>query len=136
MEINEVNLEKLMEADVNMRDKIAELEDEIKGIKEKRDQVQDALNEACKQLNVSSLKTKVGSLSRTLKTRYWTSDWPSMYNFLKENDALELMEKRISQGNMKDFIANNPDLLPPGLQASQEYSITIRKSRDKDKENV
>jgi hypothetical protein len=59
-----------------------------------------------------------------------------MYNFLKENDALELMEKRISQGNMKDFIANNPDLLPPGLQASQEYSITIRKSRDKDKENV
>jgi hypothetical protein len=136
MEINEVNLEKLMEADVNMRDKIAELEDEIKGIKEKRDQVQAALNEACKQLNVSSLKTKVGSLSRTLKTRYWTSDWPSMYNFLKENDALELMEKRISQGNMKDFIANNPDLLPPGLQASQEYSITIRKSRDKDKENV
>ena len=136
MEINEVNLEKLMEADVNMRDKIAELEDEIKGIKEKREQVQAALNEACKQLNVSSLKTKVGSLSRTLKTRYWTSDWPSMYNFLKENDALELMEKRISQGNMKDFIANNPDLLPPGLQASQEYSITIRKSRDKDKENV
>ena len=33
MELNEVNLEKLMEADVAMRDKIAELETEIKDIK-------------------------------------------------------------------------------------------------------
>ena len=135
MEINEVNLEKLMTTEIAMRDKIDDLENQIKEIKAQREQVQFALNEACRQLNVSSLKTKVGTLTRTLKTRYWTSDWPSMYNFLKENDALELMEKRISQTNMKDFIASNPNLAPPGLQTTQEYAVQIRRNKD-NKETV
>jgi phage shock protein A len=130
MELNEVNLEKLMQADVNMRDEIDKLEQQIKDIKAKREQVQLALNEACRELNVSSLKTKVGTLSRTLKTRYWTDNWSSMYEFMKEHDALELMEKRLAQGNMKEFLANNPDVLPPGLQSTQEYQVVIRRNRE------
>ena len=93
------------------------------------DTVQNALNEVCQKLNVTSLKTAAGTLTRTLKTRYWSSDWPEMYKFLKENDVLELMEKRISQGNMKEFVANNPDLSPPGLQATNEYTVSIRKNK-------
>ena len=129
MELDDNQLEKLMQADINMREAIHDLESKISEIKVKRDQVQEALNEACRTLNVTSLKTKVGTLTRKLKTRYWTSDWPEMYKFLKENDVLELMEKRISQGNMKDFVANNPDLSPPGLQATSEYTVSIRKNK-------
>ena len=130
MELNEVNLEKLMEADVHMRDEIAKLEDQIKEIKGKREKVQMALNEACRELNVSSLKTRVGTLTRSLKTRYWTDNWPMMYEFMKENDALELMEKRLAQGNLKDFLDKNPDVLPPGLQSTQEYQVVIRRNRE------
>ena len=136
MELNDNQLEKLMQADINMREAIQKLENEISDKKAKRDQVQAALNEACRTLNVSSLKTKVGTLTRKLRTRYWTSDWPEMYKFLKENDALELMEKRISQGNMKDFVSNNPDLVPPGLQATSEYTVSILKNRKTDEEIV
>ena len=118
-----------MQAEINMREAIEDLENKVKDIKAKRAQIQNALNEACQKLNVTSLKTSVGTLTRTLKTRYWTTDWPEMYKFLKENDALELMEKRISQSNMKDFVANNPDLSPPGLQATSEYSVSIRKNK-------
>ena len=118
-----------MQAEINMREAIEDLENQVKEIKAKRAQIQNALNEACQKLNVTSLKTSVGTLTRTLKTRYWTTDWPEMYKFLKENDALELMEKRISQSNMKDFVANNPDLSPPGLQATSEYSVSIRKNK-------
>lgn len=130
MEFNEVNLEKLMQADINMRDKIEALEVQIKEIKQKREIVQNTLIEACAALNVSGLKTSVGTLSRTLKTRYWTSDWPSMYKFMKEHDALDLMEKRIAQGNFKEFMEKNPDLVPPGLQADQEYSVVIRRNKE------
>ena len=129
MQLDDNQLEKLMQAEINMREAIQKLENEISDIKAKRDQVQAALNEACRTLNVTSLKTKVGTLTRWLKTRYWTSDWPEMYKFLKEHDALELMEKRISQGNMKDFVANNPDIAPPGLQATNEYTVSILKNR-------
>lgn len=129
MDLDDNQLEKLMQAEINMREAIEDLENQVKDIKAKRAQIQNALNEACQKLNVSSLKTSVGTLTRTLKTRYWTTDWPEMYKFLKENDALELMEKRISQSNMKDFVANNPDLSPPGLQATSEYSVSIRKNK-------
>ena len=129
MDFDDNQIEKLMQAEVNMREAIQDLENKVKDIKTKRAQVQNALNEACQKLNVSSLKTSVGTLTRTLKTRYWTNDWPEMYKFLKDNDALELMEKRISQSNMKDFVANNPDLSPPGLQATSEYSVSIRKNK-------
>ena len=129
MDFDDNQIEKLMQAEVNMREAIQDLENKVKDIKAKRAQVQNALNEACQKLNVSSLKTSVGTLTRTLKTRYWTNDWPEMYKFLKDNDALELMEKRISQSNMKVFVANNPDLSPPGLQATSEYSVSIRKNK-------
>ena len=136
MDLNEDDnkLERLMQADINMREKIATLESEIKEIKEKRAQVQNALNDVCERLNVSSIKTTVGTLTRSLKTRYWTNDWPSMYDFLKQHNSLELMEKRLCQGNVKDFISDNPDLLPPGLQSTSEYTVAIRKNTKK--ENV
>lgn len=123
-----------MQASVNMRDKIAELENQITEIKVQKDKVDLALNEACRTLNVTSLKTNVGTLSRTLKTRYWTSNWPEMYKFIKENDVPEFFEKRLVQSAIKDFLEQNPDKAPPGLQATSEYTVRITKSRDK--ENV
>ena len=134
MEIENNNkLEQLMQADINMREAIADLESKIKDIKEKRAQVQNALNDACEKLKVTSIKTEAGTLTRSLKTRYWTSDWPNMYSFLKENNALELMEKRLCQGNVKEFLSQNPDLVPPGLQTTSEYTVVIRKNRNKEK---
>ncbi len=46
---------------------------------------------------------------------------------MKDNDAFELLEKRIHQTNMKTFMEENPDLHPEGLNMDKEYAITIRK---------
>ena len=69
MELDNNQIEKLMQVSVNMRDKIDELEKQITDIKVKRDKVDMALSEACRTLNVTSLKTNVGTLSRILKTK-------------------------------------------------------------------
>ena len=132
MELNDNQLEKLMQADINMRESIATLESQISEIKTKRAQIQEALNEACRTLNVSSIKTSAGTLTRKLKTRYWTNDWPEMYKFVKEHNAFELFEKRIQQTNIKQFIADNPDVSPPGLQSTSEYAVSILKNRKKE----
>lgn len=135
MELDDNKIEKLMQASVNMREKIDELEKQISEIKVQRDKVDMALNEACRTLNVTSLKTKVGTLSRTLKTRYWSSDWPSMYEFILENKLPEFFEKRLVQSAVKEYLELNPDKAPPGLQATSEYTVRITKSRE-NKENV
>jgi hypothetical protein len=91
-----------------------------------------ALSEACRTLNVTSLKTNVGTLSRILKTRYWTSDWAEMFKFTKEHDLPEFYEKRLTQSVVKEFLENNPDKHPPGLQATSEYTVRITKSKTKE----
>jgi len=118
-----------MTADINMREKIAALEKQIKEIKEERVEGQAILIEACRILKSDSLKNEVGTLTRRVKKRYWTTDWPSMYKFIKEKDLIEFMEKRLNQTNIKEYIAENPDELPPGLSTSSEYTVSIRKNR-------
>jgi hypothetical protein len=42
----------------------------------------------------------------------------------------ELLEKRLHQTNTKAFLEENPELLPPGLNANMEYSVTIKRSKN------
>lgn len=130
MELDEVNLEKLMQADINMREKIAELENQIKEVEKQRETVQQALHEACRSLNVSSLKTKVGTLSRTVRTTYATTNWPALYEFIREHNVPEFLHKRLSSGNITEFLEANPDKFPAGLTPIKEFTISIRKNKE------
>ena len=123
------DIERIMKADINMREKIAALENEIKKIKEERAEGQAILIEACRHLKSDSLKNKIGTLTRRIRKRYWTTDWPSMYKFIEEKGLIEFMEKWLNQTNIKEYLAEHPDELPPGLQSSAEYAITIRRNK-------
>jgi hypothetical protein len=46
---------------------------------------------------------------------------------MQDNDAMGLLEKRIHQTNMKEFMEGNPDLHPPGLNVDSEYEFTIKR---------
>jgi hypothetical protein len=54
-----------------------------------------------------------------------------MYQFIKEQDAPFLLEQRIHNGNMRQFLEDNPDTLPMGLNADTKYAITVRKPTNK-----
>lgn len=98
-------------------------------LEEQMNTIQSKLLDFCKESGLDSLKTPFGTASKVVKSRYWTSDWDSFRTFAKENDALELFEKRIHQGAMKEFLEENPDNIPIGLNVSHEYAITVRKSK-------
>lgn len=83
----------------------------------------------CKEIGADSIKTKAGTIIRSVKSRYWTNDWDSMYRFIKENDAFPLLEKRLHQTHMKEFLSENPDLLPAGLNVESEYTVVVRRSK-------
>jgi hypothetical protein len=44
-----------------------------------------------------------------------------------EHEAIDLLEKRIAQTNMAQFLEENPGVVPPGLNSSSEYDISVRK---------
>lgn len=123
--------DKLVKAYVKIRDARKELADQFEqqdsDLKESLDVIESQLLEACKAIGADSIRTPYGTLSRTVKKRYWTNDWHSFYAFLKEHEAMELLEKRVSQTNMSTFLEENPDLHPPGLNVDSRYSVVVRR---------
>ena len=116
---------------LKMRKAIQDKEEEIKLIKEEQEVVSEQLLELCDQQNTDGLTTPSGTISRRVLSKFWTSDWEQMYEFIKEHNATHLLEKRIHNGNMKEFLAENPDLCPTGLQSDRRYAISVRKPRAK-----
>ncbi len=100
---------------------------EVGELKESLDAVSEKLLEICKEQDVDSLRTANGTVSRRIKTRYWTTDWESFYNTVKEFDAPFLLEQRIHNTNMQQFLDENPEAFPPGLQIDRKYVISVRK---------
>jgi ATP-dependent Lon protease len=96
---------------------------------EQLDLIKRELLDICKENGVKSLRTKAGTLIRTVTTRYWTNDWEHFHKFMLDNQAPDLLEKRIHQSNMKQFLEENPELLPAGLNVDSEYTITVRRSK-------
>lgn len=126
-----VPMDKLAKVYRRMQTRIQELttqyENEIEDIKHQQEAVKIALKDQMLKLGVSSVRTDQGTVVLSTKTRYNTQDWDSFKEFIKEHDALDLLEKRIAQTNMATFLEDNPGLVPPGLNSLTEYAISVRK---------
>jgi multidrug efflux pump subunit AcrB len=105
----------------------AEYDSKIEDIKRQQDAVKNALKDQMLVMGVSSVRTDNGTVVLSTKTRYHTQDWDSFKEFVKDHDAIDLLEKRIAQSNMAQFLDENPGVVPPGLNSSTEYAISVRK---------
>ena len=132
--ISGVPLEQITAAYLRMRDKRSQLKQEYEAqdakIAEDMKTIEQEMLDVCKSVGADSIKTNAGTVIRSIKARYWTSDWESMYKFIEQNFAFGLLEKRIHQSNMKQFLEENPDLLPAGLNVEREYTVVVRRSKE------
>ena len=126
-----IPMDKLARVYRKMQTKIQQLtavyETEVEVLKAQQEVVKTALKDQMLALGVKSVNTTEGTVILSTKTRYSTQDWDAFKEFMKENDALDLLEKRIAQTNMATFLQENPTLVPPGLNSNSEYAISVRK---------
>jgi hypothetical protein len=108
-----------------------EAEAREEAIEEQMRVVEQQMLDACKSLGADSIRTPHGTIIRSIKSRYWTNDWDSMYQFIRENDAYGLLEKRLHQTHMKEFLEENPDTFPPGVNVENSYTVVVRRSKEK-----
>ena len=129
-----VDVDKLAQAYIKMRDARSvikrEWEEKDKEIQAQMDLIEQALLDLCKEINANSISTNHGTVIRSVKSRYWTNDWDSLYRVIKEHDAFGLLEKRIQQTHMKEFLQENPDLLPAGLNVENQYTVLVRRKKE------
>ena len=105
----------------------AKFKEEDSDLSSKLDTVKKALLKYCDDQGVESVRTSEGLFYRSVKTKYWTSDWEQMHSFILEHEAPELLDKRVNQSNMRQFLEENPDLVPRGLNVDSEYTLSVRK---------
>ena len=125
--MSDLTADKLAKVYVKIRDRRRELSKEDDELKEKLDVISEHLLEICKEQGASTIKTEHGTISRRIDKNYWTSDWDSFWTFVKQNDAFALVQRRINSTNMAQFLEENPEGHPPGLNIDSKYSIVITK---------
>lgn len=135
METQTASADKLAAAFINLRDAYYALKKENEEkeavLKEQMDVLQAEMNRLCEEQNATSIKTKSGTIIRSVSTKYYTTDWDSLYQFINTHQAPYLLEKRISNGAMRDFLEDHPDVFPMGMNTDRAYSVTVRRPSKK-----
>ena len=105
----------------------AKFKEEDDKLSRQLDRVKQAMLEHCERNNEISVRTVEGLFFKSERTKYWVSDWSEMHNFIKENSIPELLENRVSQKNVREYLADNPTKVPDGLNTEKEVVISVRK---------
>lgn len=127
-----IPMDRLAKVYVKIRDKIAELtrdyESQVETLKASQAQVANTMKDQLRAAGMLSSKTEYGTVSLITKTRYYAQDWDAMKTFIKEHDAVDLLEKRIAQKNMQQFLEENPGVVPTGLNTVSEIEVAVRRA--------
>ena len=91
------------------------------------DRLKQAMLDHCEAHNVESTRTSEGLFFRSTKKKYWVSEWDAIHKLIVEENAPQLLDKRINQAKMREFLEENPDLKPEGLEIEEEVTISVRK---------
>lgn len=127
------NTDELVEAYLlirSQRERLArEYEAEDNALKEDMAKLEAVMLEMCNAVNADSIKTRHGTVMRKLNERFFCQDWENFYKFVLDNEAVQLLERRIHQGNFKEFMKDHDgDGLPPGVNVMREYGVSVRKA--------
>lgn len=131
--MSKYNTEELVAAYIALRNSRAELKENYEEadakLKADMDQIEQAMLEICNDVGADSIKTTLGTVIRKVNERFYCTDWDNFKNYVLENEAVELLERRIHQGNFKEHMTQiEGQGLPPGVNVMREYGITVRKA--------
>jgi hypothetical protein len=128
-----INVEELVKTYLTIRSQreiiLKEYESKDAELKQELVLLEQAMLEACSDINADSIRTQHGTVIKKLSERFFCTDWENFKDFVLENEAVELLERRIHQGNFKQFMADHQgEGLPPGVNVMREFGITVRKA--------
>ena len=129
--MGDITAEKLTKAYIKIRDERAKLSAEYKEkdsvLSRQLERVKQGLLDYCSAHNVESVRTSEGLFYRSVKQKFWTNDWEKMHAFVMEHNVPVLLEQRLNQTNLKQFLEENPESQPDCLNVDSEYSMSVRK---------
>ena len=73
------------------------------------------------------IRTAAGTFFRKLETIPTGSDWDAFYDWIKDNDAFDALERRIKRTFISDYMDSHDGAIPPGVSVFRRYTVEVRK---------
>lgn len=125
------DVDKVIAKYIQLRDERSELkrgyEQKDALLKEQMNRIEQWIKAMQKELGVTQLKSPSGTAFQTPRNIYTCVDWGAFHQWLRENNRLDLLEKRVGQRALNEFREEN-GTIPPGLNVISEIEISIRRS--------
>jgi hypothetical protein len=132
-----MNLNEIVGAFMNIRSEREKLAATFKSTDEalKAQQVvlEQEMLKLCAEQGADSIRTQSGTISRKVKSRFHVTDWNNFYEFVIEQKAPQLLQKRVHETNFEEFmVGREKEGLPPGINVAREYTVTVYKPSSRD----
>lgn len=103
-----------------------ETKDKVKGIKDSMAKLEGWIKEQADTQGVKSFKTDHGTAFLTTTDFAQVADWDSVLEYIKKNDAFDMLEKRVSKTAVRGYIEKNKTV-PSGVNYGTRIDVNVRK---------
>ena len=111
----------------------ASVKEQVSEIKAKMDKLEAWIKQQADAQGVTSFKTKHGTAFLTTTDFANVADWDAVLTYIRDNEAYDMLEKRISKIAVRGYIEENKSV-PPGVNYGTKLEINIRKPTAKAEE--
>ena len=104
----------------------AEAKEKVADVKANMAKIEAWLKEKADADGVTSFKTDHGTAFLTTTDFANVADWDAVLDFIRKEEAFDMLEKRISKTAVRGYIDANKEV-PPGITYGTKLDINIRK---------
>lgn len=125
-----IEADDVIKAYVKLRDKRAKLkqdyEEEDARLKADQEKLGTWLLEQCQRTGATQIGGQYGTAYTQIDVNASCNDWPSLWNYMKEHDRMDLVQKRVAVGAIREIFDATGEY-PPGVNITQELKIVVRR---------
>jgi len=126
----ELTVDQVIAAYIKLRDKKDSMEaavkEQVKEVKAKMEKLELWLREQADAQGVTSFKTKAGTAFMTTTDFANVADWDAVLEFIKTNDAFDMLEKRVSKNAVRGYIEQHKEV-PAGVNYGTRLDVNVRR---------
>jgi hypothetical protein len=130
-----VNIDDVIAAYIKLREKRSQIKAEADRkadeLQAKMGKLESWLKEQADEQGVTSFKTRHGTAFLTTVDFAAVADWDAILKFVRENEAFDMFEKRISKAAVRGYI-DQMKQVPPGVNYGTRIEVNVRKPANKE----
>jgi hypothetical protein len=128
----DIDLGQVTKAHINIRDARTALrkqyEEADADLKKSQEKLESVMLDHLNRHGMDSVRTEAGTFYRQEEITPSAADWNALYDWIKDNDAWDALERRIKRTFVKEYQEAHNGGLPPGISVFREYVVRVRRS--------